>query len=488
MPPVAATSLLPSVCQENFNPMNRSIFQRNRIMKLRFLFTLFLAAWICQGLPAAQVKSISQHGITWAFDKAVESGQFCNGDYWVIGPVKVVEISTDLHAPGFTPKPGEDGSMLNPGTDSKQGYDSRIASYDASLNAGLPGGKPLSAQNPLLLPVNSSLVSMVSWLYRSPDDTEPGTPKFNGQTKAPRPVTRSGAVLTVLPQAPPEGSFRPPYTGTDKTIKFRLADLDRSKLKNLAPVAESPNTAVLVEKFSRPWIDHVYEFLGAMIHPSENMPNYGRDMASQINDAILALNLDFAQLPSAPNKDDLLIPMVQLGIDLTGIADNGGGWPANGGHHQGRKLPILFAGLLLNDEHMKNAGKWETRFQDDEQTFIVSQAEVEKSHSAQWDPDPRGGTPEPYTEKDIGMAEWGIRHAKKPENDNKLWTTSYRSINNANIVSVVLNARILGLEEAWNHPPLFAYADRIITENLDEGSNSPSPFVMAMWKQYSPKP
>lgn len=448
---------------------------------------LALSLVVSPGLHAAPVKSLSQHGITWTFDKAVESGRFCNGDSWVIGPVNVVGISTDLHAPGFTPKPGEDGSMVNPGTDARQGYDSRLTSYDASLNAALPGGKPVSPQNPLALPVNSSLVSMVSWLYRSAEETEPGTPKFNGQTKAPRPVTRSGAVLTVLPEAPPEGSFRPPYSGTDKTVKFRLADLDRSRLKTLAPVAGAPDPAVLAAQFHRPWIDHVNEFLGAMVHPSENMPNYGREMAQQINDAILTLNLDFTALPGSPDKDDLLIPIVQLGIDLTGIADNGGGWPANGGHHQGRKLPILFAGVLLNDAHMKNAGKWETRFQDDEQTFIVSQAEVETSQGARWAPDPRGGTPEPYTEQDIGLPEWGIRHAKQPENDNKLWTAPYRSINNANIVSVALNARIMGLEEAWNHPALFAYADRILkNENLIEGTNSPTAFILAMWKQQKP--
>ena len=456
---------------------------------LLLLACLVVPFGLAHAAAPSSAEAISQYGITWQFDKKYPSGQFANGDRWVIGPVKVVGISTDLHAPGFAPKPGEDGSMVNPGTSSKQGYDSRLNSYDENLNAGLPSGKPLSSQNPLQLPVNSSLVSMVSWLYHSPDDTEPGTPKFDGNTKAPRPVTRSGAVLTVLPQVPPEGSFRPPYAGTDKTVKFRLAGLDRSKLKALAPVAEAPSPADLAEKLRRPWIDHVNEFLGAMVHPSDNMPNYGRDMARLINDAILTLNLDFARLPSAPAKDDLLIPMVQLGIDLTGIADNAGGWPANGGHHQGRKLPILFAGLLLKDDHMKSAGKWDTRFQDDEQTFIVSQAEVDITQSSQWKPDPRGGTPEPYTAKDIGLAEWGIRHAKMPENDNKLWTTSYRSINNANIVAVVLNARMLGLEEAWNHPPLFAYADRIVkNENLNEGTNSPTPFVMAMWKQYPPKP
>ncbi len=439
-------------------------------------------------LSGAPVQSLTQHGITWTFDKKVEAGTFCNGDYWVIGPVHVVGITTNLHAPGFLPKPGEDGSMVNPGTDARQGYDNRITSYDATLNAALPGGQPMSPTNPLKLAAPSSLVSMVSWLYRSPEDAEPGIPKFNGHTKAPRPVTRSGAVLTVLSEPPPEGSFRPAYAGTDKTVRFRLAGLDRAKLKALPPVAEAPDPAALAEKFQRPWIDHVNEFLGAMVHPSENMPNYGRDMAALINDAVLALNLDFTQLPGAPDKDPLLIPLVQLGIDLTGIADQGGGWPANGGHHQGRKLPILLAGLLLNDAHMKNAGKWETRFQDDEQTFIVSQADVEMSHGPRWDPDPRGGTPQPYKEENIGLPEWGIRHAKMPQNDNALWTTSYRSINNANIVSVVIAARILGLEDAWNHPPLFAYADRIFPEDLQEGTNSPSPFAVAMWKQHSPKP
>jgi len=456
-------------------------------------FFLLLASLVPLELSGAT--SITQYGITWTFDKDVPSGTFCNGDYWIIGPVNVIGISTDLHAPGFEPKPGEDGSMLNPGTGEKQGYDRRLAahskrlcSYDEALNAALPGGEPLSKENPLLLPVNSSLVSMVSWLYHSPEETEPGTPRFNGITKAPRSATRSGAVLTVLPSAPPEGSFRPPYVGMDKAVKFRVADLDRSKLGNLPPVNKTPNPRELARNFQRPWIDHVNEWLGADIHPTENMPNYGREIARQINDAILLLNVDFTQLPNAPDKDELLIRIVQLGIDLTGIADNGGYWPANGGHHGGRKLPILFAGTLLNDEHMKNAGKWETRFHEDEQTFIISQAEVEMTHSAKWKPDSRGGEPEPYTEAEIGMAEWGIGHAKNPQADNRLWTTPYRSINNANIVSVVLNARIMGLEEAWNHPPLFAYADRILKEDLNDGTNSPSPFVMAMWKEHPPQP
>lgn len=428
---------------------------------------------------------LSQHGITWTFDKAYPVGKYATGDWWVVGPVQVTGISTDLHAEGFTPEPGQDGSMVNPGTNSKQGYDNRLNSYDEKLNAGLSGGKPVSPKTPLELKPHSSLVSMVSWLYRSESDAEPGTPKFNGGTKAPRPVTRSGAVLTVVAEAPPEGSFRPPYCGTDKKSKFKTADLDPSKLGKFPPVSGSPDPEELAGRITRPWIDHVHEFAGAMVHPSENMPNYGRDMAVILNHAALTLNLDFEKLPGKPSKEKLLVPFVQIGIDWAGIADNGGGWPANGGHHLGRKLPILLAGLVLNDEHMKNIGEWETRFQEDEQTFIVSQAEVDITNGGSWNPDKRGGAPTPYTKDDIGMPEWGIRHRKEPTTDNKEWNAPYRSINNALIPGFALAARMMGQEEAWNHPPLFAYADRVMKNGeFGSGTNDPSAFVVSLWEAF----
>ncbi len=449
-------------------------------------FAGFAAAILLAASPTVFAeKSITQHGITWTFDKDVKTGTFANGDHWVVGPVTVIGITTDLHAEGFTPQAGEDGSMVNPGVDKRQGYNMRLNSYDENLNAGLAGGDPISAKNPLALPPGSSLVSTASWLYRSEGDTEPGAPKFNKGTNTPRPVVRSGAVLTVLPEPPPEGSFRPPYSGTDKTIKFQVKDLDLTKLKNLAPVGNEPSPETLATQIRRPWIDHVYEYLGAFVHPSENMPSYGRDMAAVINHAALVLNLDFSQLPGGQEKNDLLIPFVQMGIDFAGIADAGGGWPANGGHHMGRKLPIFVAGIVLNDPHLSDVGKWDTRFQEDEQTFIVSQADVDVSSSAGWNPDKRGGKPEPYTAEDIGLAEWGIRHAKEPAMDNKEWNAPYRSINNASIPGFALAARIMEKEEAWNHPPLFAYADRVMkTGDADGGANSPSPFVVSLWNQY----
>ena len=454
----------------------------------RLFFALAAVSFALLSPVAQAATSVSQWGITWTFDKDYPTGQFCNGDYWVVGPVKVVGISTTLHAPGFTPKPGEDGSMVNPGTDAKQGYDNRLDSYKAELNAGLIGGQPVGPGNPLALKADSSLVSMVSWLYRSETDAEPGIPKFNGGTKAPRPVTRSGAVLTVLPAAPAKGSFRPPYAGADKTVKFNQSQLDLSKLKNYPPVADTPDPAKIAETIQRPWIDHVNEFLGAMVHPSENMPNYGREIGIMLDDAALMLQIDFSKLPGSPSKEKLAIEYAQLGIDLAGIADNGGYWPANGGHHIGRKLPILLTGVLLNDAHMKDAGHWKTRFQDDEQTFFVSQAEVDMTHSPAWKPDKRSKDGLiPYEKEDIGMPEWGIVHAKKPEADNKAWTATYRIVNGPVIPGIVLAARMMGLEDAWNHKPLFDYADRYMkkVEGEADKQEQPSSFHKAMWKMYA---
>ena len=427
---------------------------------------------------------VTQNGITWTFANDSEVGAFCNGEYWVKGPVTIIRITNGLHAAGFTPKPGQDGSMVNPGVTAEQGYDSTLKSYHALLNAGLPKGKPVSANNPLVLRPNQTLVSMVSWLYRSATDTEPGCPSFNGLTKAPRPVTRSAAVLTCLAEAPSAGSFRPPYCGSDKTVKYNKTALEFKLLKNLPPVGNTPDVATVEKAMSRTWIDHVHEFLGAMVHPSEHMPNYGRDMAHTMSQAALMLHLDFNALPGRPSKERILINLVQYGIDLAGIADNGGGWPANGGHGLGRKWPILFAGMMLDDAHLKGVGRWKTRFQEDEQTFYVSQKEVDITHSPQWAPDTRSRT-QPYERADIGMPEWGIRHAQSPQADNRDLNAKYRSVNGEAYPGFALAALLMDQRKAWNHDALFDYTDRYMKlVGQHKAPGSPLPFVVNMWNSY----
>ena len=61
-------------------------------------------------------------------------------------------------------------------------------------------------------------------------------------------------------------------------------------------------------------------------------------------------------------------------IDLYGCLQAGYGWPAFGGHRSGRKLPVIFAGILLNDDGMKNASAtYPNQFGEDMQNGIRRQ-------------------------------------------------------------------------------------------------------------------
>ncbi len=437
--------------------------------------------------PEVYAYSIEQHGITWSFASEQQYGQFANGDYWVVGPVKIINISNNYHNEGFTPSQKQDGSMINPGTNSNQGYDGTLNSYNPTLNVNYPNDQIISRDNVLLLGVNESLVTSVSWLYNSETDKETGTPRFNRGTNTPRPVLRTAAILTCLSEAPPEGSFRPPYCGSDKSIKYNKNKIKMSLLKNLSPsnITSIPDVAQIERQFQRVWLDHVYQSFGAYLHPSENMRHYGRDLAKDIGDAALILNLDFSSLPGSPSKDVLLYEFIQLGIDFAGIADNGGSWPPNGGFHMGRKWPILFAGIMLEDDHMKNVGNWSTVFQEDAQTFYVSQAEIDITNSNLWNPDSRINNPQPYSQSNLGLPEWGIRHATQPTRDALNWDATYRHINGVANSGFVLAAHIMEQTPTWNHQPLFDYMDR--WWELTNGtytSQITTPFTKSMWEEY----
>ncbi len=456
----------------------------------KFARAAVVAAFLGLCLQTDAATTLTQYGITWTFDKDVQTGTFVNGDHWIVGPVAITSITNSLNSKDFTPKPGQNGSMINPATNATQGYESgyqyRGRGYKEELNAAMPNGKPIGTDNPLVLQPNQSLVSAVSWLWRTKTDREPGCPRIF-MTKTPLTMLRTAAVLTCLAKAPPENSFRPPYCGNDKTVRYTQESLQWPLLKKLKPVGPVPNIAKLEKAMSRPWLDHYPGWIGRSFHPSENMPNYGRDLTKLMVECALVLHLDFDQLEGKPSKDKILINLVQYGIDLAGIADNGGGWPADGGHGMGRKWPILFAGLMLNDEHMKTVGQWKTIFQEDAQTFYVDQKAVEITNGPGWKPDRRVPV-EPYTEADIGTPEWGIRHATEPNRDTKHWLAKYRAINNAVIPGFVLAARIMGQKQAWNHDALFDYADRVMKTDGGQRkgipTNSLSPFAAAMWKAY----
>jgi hypothetical protein len=518
---------------------------------------LFLSlAMLCRPALAAEpalLRQVQQHGITWTFAEPVRAGQFINGDWWVIPAAGQAQV----RVAGVDPAPALDaasaadsrrhGSMINPRPGGTQGYDGRANGYSAAVSASFP----------LDLPINSSLVSTRSRPERDAFNP-PGTGLFrNTQSRG---FLADAAVLTCLAEAPAADAFRPPYCGQDKPI-LRASALDLSRLPALASVPGTPRLADYEAAFGRVWLEHLTGWPGQSIRPNNHMPSYGRDIARHIGDGALLLCLG-----DIGDRTKLAHGMVQMGIDFHGIAAAGGGWPADGGHGHGRKLPIVLAGFLLHDpagagaanDHAREmlhvgrrprhgqAGPW--RFQEDENFFTITEADTRRSlevmgcaglarsataddigvsHPARyatlvgntvqitagpgqgqrrtiirtdigrtggdgilavdrpWDMAPVAGQSRyqvmGYQAHHVGLAEWGIRHAQSPERDNPSWAAEYRDLVGYSSTGFTLAARLIGLQDAWNHDPLFAYMDRYMNTT---GNRSLSPFAGNMWRAY----
>jgi hypothetical protein len=190
------------------------------------------------------------------------------------------------------------------------------------------------------------------------------------------------------------------------------------------------------------------------------------------------LNLNF----SNAQKRTLLVRFVQLGIDLHGIAENGGTehWVGNGGHGSGRKWPILFAGIVLQDARMRDVGSRSIAFGEDQQTFYVAETSPGVFNHG------HGG----YTSSHRGMPEWGIKHVIAINLDSVSWTNPpYRLCCTANAwTGFVLSAHAMRAKALWKHDALFDYMDRFMAEcrarNVAEWEMSWHPWPLEMWDQY----
>jgi len=265
--------------------------------------------------------SITQYGMTWTFDKEVVYGTFANGDYWVIGPVNITSITPDFDGEHH----GWEASPLSTGP---QGFDARISGFDSGKVPDLP----YEAQP------GKSIIKSVS--------IEP-------LGESCRPCLETAAVLTVLGEIPPDNGksvFRPPYFGEDKPFYF-VSDLNTDLLPSLEHPSNAPSLESIEESFSRVQLDHRWGWTGRFMHPRQHMPDYGSSVSNHNSRGALGLLLN----DSIDDKMPALINYVQAGIDLYDIVKGGGGWPPNGGHSPGRKLPITFAAVLFESQEMKDA-------------------------------------------------------------------------------------------------------------------------------------
>jgi len=162
---------------------------------------------------ATAATSISQYGITWHFDQNYQTGQFVNGDYYVVDTGTGVTIT---HVTPSNQVSGRNGSYINPTVDYGHPYDDRARanSYDAQKNATFPS--VLNAGD-AVLSTKSISSNCTGW-----DGARPGS----------RAQLESAAVLTILAQAPPVDAFRPSYVDRSQTMYFSK-NVDATVLPNL---------------------------------------------------------------------------------------------------------------------------------------------------------------------------------------------------------------------------------------------------------------
>jgi hypothetical protein len=334
-------------------------------MRKHILALLLLAA-----VNAEAATSLAQNGITWTFAADMTTGQFANGDYYVVGPVTITNIT-----PASTNVSGRiiNGSMVNPavvGGNVAHGFDNQGFAvgylYSAALNAARPNGADLSAGNPLVLQPGSSLISTISKSAANQ-----------------RPQLTDAAVLTVLGSVPSELCLRPPYCGTDKKL-IPVSSLITSVMQELpddaAVLASAPTLAECEGFIAKVHIETDTDVGGRTWHPSDNQPDYGGYLAGEYEKVLQLLQIRKYTLAERTNLFRL---MVQKGLDIYGAVKAGGTWKANGGHNQGRKAPLVFAALATGDSDLlwysdaSNAN----RFHEDRAIFAVAQTHVDRTNN-----------------------------------------------------------------------------------------------------------
>lgn len=407
-------------------------------------------------------RSVSQHGITWTFDRPARVGRFVNGDWYVVGKATVKAIAPkplygreipeiELDRMDLERKVEQhirNGFMLNPPAKMKVAYDSGVRNwFDPSLIQKLPVAmKPgdslvstISMPKGLILPAQ-----LRNKIERGVGDGSP---------------IRTAAILTCVAEPQPADAFRPAFC--DRKARIYLArNLKRELLPNAAASRSVPKKLDLFVRFTqRPWVGTC--FFG-FEEPVENMPQYGMEYGRVSGVCALLLCTDF----KPEQKEPLLVNYVQIGIDLGGMVRAGHpGWTGWGGHGSGRKLPIVFAGLLLGDEELANVNRSlpKVSFGEDEQTAYGdcwTGAKVVFTGHSGIDAATGAGR-----SRNSGWGPYEHVPPSRWKGGNNTSEAYRRTCTSGGWVAQALALRLLHAEKAWGHDAFLDYEDRWMHED-----------------------
>tara|TARA_R100000353_G_scaffold173378_1_gene139630 strand:- start:485 stop:1843 length:1359 start_codon:yes stop_codon:yes gene_type:complete len=375
---------------------------------------------------------ITRHGVTWTISGTPTNGTYANGDPWVVGPITITAISTTITAQGT----GVSGTVVNPSRGSTQGFDNRISAYNTYSDT-----LDISNNLPQTISSSSSVVTA---------DSTTATQTYE--------QISTFAVLTVVASSPASNSFRPAPIGGDYSHPYNKSDLDYDVLADMDRSAITvPSISVSESSFEKTWYEQDLAWTGRYMHTQYmgDQDGYGKGIAQMTGTAALQLNLDY----SNSDKETLLVRLVQYGIDIHGLIEDGGSWDADGGHNVGRLIPLFIAAMTLNDSSLKanlNATSG-AKFQEQQQTFFVSQTDVDTSRYIA-DGRPRTA----YASADIGKPEWGSNHLTDRSKDGNNWDAFYRDISGGVLQAPAICIYLMSGELVVNDPSFIQYAQRHI--------------------------
>ncbi len=412
--------------------------------------------------------SITSYDITWSFENPVQYGRFVTGDYWVVGPVTVDSVYPPPHE-----EKGNyiNGSMINPANGSHS-YDSRSVGYSEGHIVTFP----------VTIEPGSSLVSTVS------EDASEDNP---------RPSVHSASVLTVLAEAPPEGSFRPGVIGAEKTL-YNVNDIKWDRLPALEPPSSIPSAESIKENyerwFERPWLLHNSGWTHRYIMPAENSPSYHQDVALLLSHGAVLCITDWG------DRTTLVENYIQVGIDYFTMLKS----PGTGAYNY--RWPVIFAGIMLNNTEMTDMWINKTNnapsygegqlyiFSETNRTIfseILSYGESWTDATYLW----RDGTSGNDTEHELlHPTEWDWLEEAYPGGGEKQET--YRRMHSAYMVGFSLCVHAFNAKDKLAFQYYLEYTDRWMSETPEHladcghpvgthpAQTSKSEFVDDMWKQY----
>lgn len=409
-----------------------------------------------QSLSSITYFSGTTSEVTFNFDQAYDCAQYADGTWAVVGPVTITSIAPASAANGVDVRELNkqitrwwNGAELNPGSSNAntlQGFDQRDGEnsqipYDHTKNVD-PGATSANL-----------VVAAGNYVVKSRG-------RASGLPETGRELMQNYAILHVVSALHTVPSFRPGILEPGAATRA-VADMDLSLLSNVPAVAEQPTFNTLNSRLAAgPRVKWHTDGNGgrslSSFAESRGQSGYAAYIANDHHEACLIANTDALTIEQ---KRDLMVHVVQMGLDTLSRVATGAKWTQKGALYVGHKLPAVYAATILNDTALKALcdGTADQKFAEDEGTFYVDNFDTTRTLHQDDDRPTRLN----HSTLEIGWPEWGEQAVDQANRNSAAIIALYREIWDGTAQRAALAAQLLsGAKATWNYPAFFDYADR----------------------------